>query len=255
MSQPAAPEQTPPGPERDSGILLEDVGLRLAGREVLSNISLHLTERRIAILGRNGSGKTSLLRVIAGLIPPTTGWMRIDGQDPATKRRDMLRRIGILFQNPDHQIIFPTVAEELCFGLIQQGLDRGTATARMRAHLAAQGRAHWEDRPVTALSQGQRQMLCLMAVLLMEPATILLDEPFAGLDLPSRARLRRRLAALPQQIITITHDPAEMTGHDRAIWIEAGRVQRDGPADAVAAQFVEAMNHEGALDADADLAP
>ncbi|MBD3765956.1 MAG: ATP-binding cassette domain-containing protein, partial [Rhodobacterales bacterium] len=93
------------------GVRLEDVGLRLTGREILSGLSLHLTERRVGIVGRNGSGKTSLLRVIAGLVAPTSGRVRIDGIDPTGDRRAMLARAGILFQNPDHQILFPTVAE------------------------------------------------------------------------------------------------------------------------------------------------
>ncbi|MFN4171717.1 MAG: energy-coupling factor ABC transporter ATP-binding protein [Pseudorhodobacter sp.] len=233
--------------------MLEGASLRLSGREVLSGLTLRLTEPRIAILGRNGSGKTSFLRLVAGLVVPDSGTVRIDGRDPAHDRKAMLSRIGILFQNPDHQIIFPTVAEELAFGLIQQGQTREVAGAQVRALLTAEGRAHWETAPVTALSQGQRQMLCLMAVLAMEPATILLDEPFAGLDLPTRARLRRKLAALAQQTVTITHDPAEITGHDRAIWIEAGRIHADGPAAEVAAAFTEAMTREGEADADTHL--
>ena len=222
---------------------------------MLCGLTLRLTERRIAILGRNGSGKTSLLRLIAGLVPATAGRVRIDGLDPASDRKAMLNRIGILFQNPDHQIIFPTVAEELAFGLIQQGQTRDIAASRVRSLLTVEGRAHWENAPVTALSQGQRQLLCLLAVLAMEPATILLDEPFAGLDLPTRARLRRRLAALPQQTLTITHDPSEITGHDRALWLEEGRIVADGPAAEVAARFAEAMEKEGVVDADTDLQP
>jgi len=248
----------PPSPyphSSSAGIVLADAWLQLSGREVLSGLSLHLTERRIAVLGRNGSGKTSMLRLIAGLVSPSRGSVRIDGLDPARDRKAMLQRIGILFQNPDHQIIFPTVAEELAFGLVQQGIGREEAAARVRALLDAQGRSHWENAPVTALSQGQRQLLCLMAVLAMEPATILLDEPFAGLDLPTRARLRRRLQSLPQQTITITHDPAEIIGHDRAIWIENGRVHDDGRAADIAARFANAMMQEGEADADADLAP
>ena len=102
-------------------------------------------------------------------------------------------------------------------GLVQQGLPRTEATARAHAALKAEGRSPWAKAPVTSLSQGQRHYLCLMSVLLMAPGTILLDEPLAGLDLPTQARLTRRFAALPQRLITITHDPATVQGCDRVL--------------------------------------
>ena len=166
----------------DTGITLTDASVTLAGRQVLSGLSLALTERRIGIVGRNGSGKTTLLRLLAGLIAPSWGTVRVGGIDPAKDRKAMLARLGILFQNPDHQILFPTVAEELAFGLRQMGLPAPEAAARVRATLAAEGRSPWHDAPCHHLSQGQRQYLCLLAILMMAPQTILLDEPFAGVD-------------------------------------------------------------------------
>jgi biotin transport system ATP-binding protein len=106
---------------------------------------------------------------------------------------------------------------------------------------------------VETLSQGQRHMLCLMSVLAMAPATILLDEPFAGLDLPTQARLGRSFAALPQRLITITHDPAHLTGHDRLLWLERGRLRADGPPSQVLPEFQAEMARLGAADADTDL--
>ena len=235
------------------GIVLRGVSVAVRGKVLLSDISLSLTGTRIGIVGRNGSGKTTLLRVMAGLVAPQKGEVRVDGTDPAD-RKAMLGRVGILFQNPDHQILFPTVAEELSFGLRQMGLTGAEASARVTALLAAEGRARWADVPTSTLSQGQKQWLCLMAVLLMEPATILLDEPFAGLDLPMQARLARRLAALPQRIVTVSHDPAALRGMERVVWIEGGRIAADGAADTVLPEFEAAMARLGADDADADLA-
>jgi biotin transport system ATP-binding protein len=233
------------------GIFLADTSVRLGGRLVLDNLALHLTEARIGILGRNGSGKTTLLRLIAGLIPADAGRVRVDGADPFRDRKSALRTLGILFQNPDHQILFPTVEEELAFGLIQQGLSRSEALSRAHAALAADGRAQWATTPVSTLSQGQRQFLCLMSVLLMAPRTILLDEPLSGLDLPTQARLTRRFAGLPQRLVTITHDPAALAGTDRVIWLEAGRIAADGRPDEVIPAFTTEMHRIGALDADA----
>ena len=236
-----------------SGIEIQDAAVALGGKRVLSGLSLHLTERRVGILGRNGSGKSTLLRLMAGLIAPSEGRVRVAGLDPARDRKAVLAEIGILFQNPDHQILFPTVTEELAFGLIQMGQTRAEAEGRARAALAAEGRAHWETAPTHRLSQGQRQMLCLMAVLLMAPRTLLLDEPFAGLDLPTQVRLARRFDQLPQRVVTISHDPAAVAGCDRVIWLEAGRIRADGAAAPVIADFTAEMARIGATDADTDL--
>lgn len=239
----------------EAAIVLDGAGFAVAGKVILAGISLTLTEARIGIVGRNGSGKTSLLRLIAGLVSPSSGTVRVAGLDPTRDRKAMLCQLGVLFQNPDHQILFPTVGEELAFGLTQMGETSAAAQAKVRALLATEGRAHWFDAATHTLSHGQRQYLCLMAVLAMAPATLLLDEPFAALDLPAQARLKRRLAGLAQRVITVSHDPAAVATTNRVIWLEAGRVIADGPAPAVLDAFTAAMADRGAADADADLAP
>lgn len=236
------------------GIELSSASVRLGGRIVLDGLTLRLTEARIGVLGRNGSGKTTLLRLIAGLIAPDAGTVRVEGADPFADRKAALAALGILFQNPDHQILFPTVEEELAFGLLQQGLPASAAAARVAALLSSEGRAHWAKVPVSTLSQGQRHYLCLLSVLVMEPRTILLDEPLTGLDLPTQARLARRFAGLPQRLVTITHDPAVLAEADRVVWLEAGRVVADGAPVEVLPAFTAEMARIGAQDADADLA-
>lgn len=229
----------------EGAITIEGADYAVAGRTILSGIDLHLTEARIGIVGQNGSGKTTLLRLMAGLIAPARGRVTVGGAGPGD-RRAMLARVGILFQNPDHQILFPTVGEELAFGLRQMGRSRAEAEAEVTARLAAEGRGTWAGLSTQALSHGQKQYLCLLAVLMMEPRTILLDEPFAALDLPTKARLKRRLAALPQRLITISHDPGAVAGCDRVIWLEGGKVAADGTPQAVLPAFEAEMARIGA---------
>lgn len=235
------------------GISLSHVSLTLAGKPILTGITATLTEPRIGIIGRNGSGKTTLLRLIAGLIAPTTGSIRLGDTDPFQDRKATLAALGILFQNPDHQILFPTVEEEVAFGLRQQGHSDGDARRMARETLANHGRSHWAKAATHTLSHGQRHYLCLMAVLAMAPATILLDEPLAGLDLPTQARLKRAFDALPQRLVTITHDPATVAGYDRILWLESGRLHMDAPPAAVLPAFHAAMQTMGAADADTNL--
>ncbi len=234
-------------------IKLDRACVTLQGRKVLRDITLTLSEPRIGIIGRNGSGKTTLLRLIAGLIAPTTGQVRVGSLNPAQDRKAMLGQLGILFQNPDHQILFPTVREELGFGLRQMGLSASEADARVLQMLAAEGRSAWADAPCHHLSQGQRHYLCLMAVVLMGPQTLLLDEPLAGLDLPTQARLSRRFACLPQRLITISHDPASVRDCDRVIWLEGGAIRADGAPAPVLTAFEAEMERIGGADADTDL--
>lgn len=235
---------------REDGFELQAVSYGVQGRMILRDLTLRLHDRRIGIVGRNGSGKTTLLRLLAGLVAPTAGRLRLDGMDPAADRKAALSRVGILFQNPEHQIIFPTVEEELAFGLRQAGLDRAAAAARVQAAMRAAGRESWLGRPVQALSQGQKQWLCLEAVLLMAPGTILLDEPFAALDLPAQIRLSRRLAGLDQRVVVISHDPAAVADCDRVIWLEAGALRAEGAPGPVLAEFRAEMARLGAEDAD-----
>lgn len=228
--------------------------VRIDGRQALDALRLTLTERRIGIVGRNGSGKTTLMRLISGLVAPESGTVRLGDTDPMADRAGTLHRIGILFQNPDHQILFPTVEEELAFGLRQQGMAQSDALTRARTTLDAEGRAHWATRPTSTLSGGERHYLCLLAILMMTPGTILLDEPFAGLDVPTAARLARRLRALAQRVVIISHDSHALAGMERVIWLARGRVVADGAADAVLAEFDAEMTRLGELDAEPDLA-
>lgn len=229
-------------------IALDAVGFAPGGKTVLTDLSLHASERRIGVVGRNGSGKTSLARVMAGLVETDQGTVRIAGIDVAADRKAALGVVGILFQNPDHQIIFPTVDEEIAFGLTQMGQSKETAATAVAQVLAQFGKAHWAGAHVHQLSQGQRHLVCLMAVLAMRPRVIILDEPFAGLDIPTIAQMRRILAGLDVTLVLITHQPDVLDGFDRVVWIDGGRVRLDGPAPEVCAAFVDEMNRIGAGD-------
>lgn len=213
-------------------IKIDQITLDFDVMRVIDGVSLELSERRIGIIGANGSGKSTLARLIAGLIAPDTGSVHVNDVDVFKDRKGALNTIGIIFQNPDHQIIFPTCAEEIAFGLTQQGIDRVAADAQARAVLAQHNRADWADRLAHQLSQGQRHFLCLMSILAMSPQAIVLDEPYAGLDLPTSISLHAVLAKLDQQLLMITHDPRVLETFDRVIWLDQGRVKGDGtPAE------------------------
>ncbi|SOC16095.1 biotin transport system ATP-binding protein [Rhodobacter sp. JA431] len=223
------------------GIDIQSISLTREGAEVFRDFSLQLRERRIGIVGRNGAGKSSLIRLISGLVAPQSGTVTVEGVDVFKDRAGALDTVGLLFQNPDHQIIFPAVIEEIAFGLEQQGLSRAEARARARSVLAHHGRADWEDRLSHALSQGQRQLLCLMAVLAMEPRWILFDEPFASLDMPTGLAIEARIKALKQNVVIVTHDPSRVEGFDRILWLEAGKIAADGSPDEVLPRYRAAM--------------
>ena len=224
------------------------------GTPVLRDVSLQSDAARIGVVGRNGSGKTSFARVLSGLVAADTGQVRINGVDVAHDRRRAIGAVGILFQNPDHQIIFPTVEEEIAFGLLQMGQSKAEAARGVAAILDQFNKRHWAQASIHQLSQGQRQLVCLMAVLAMQPRVLVLDEPFAGLDIPTRLHLERVLAGLDLTLVHITHDPAAVAGYDHILWLEGGEVAQQGSARPVLRNFETRMKELGASDDLSDLA-
>ncbi len=225
----------------------DNVSLAKAGKQIIGPLSLTLEEKRIGIVGQNGSGKSTFARLLAGLIAPDSGQVHLDGVNLFKDRKTALAHIGVIFQNPDQQIIFPTVIEEIAFGLQQQGLGKTQAMQQAQKVLADHGRADWADRNTHVLSQGQRHYLCLMAVLAMRPSLIVLDEPYAGLDIPTSMGLHHTLTQLEQSLVMITHNPAALQGFDRVIWLENGQIKQDGPAAPVLEAFSAEMQRLGAL--------
>lgn len=235
------------------GIRFDDLGYEVNGRAVLSGVTLHSNASRIGVVGRNGSGKTTLARVLAGLLKPTSGEARIGGIDMFRDRRAALNTVGILFQNPEHQIIFPLVVEEIAFGLRQQGLNRTQVAERTKAILHSFDKLHWQDAPVSALSQGQKHLLCMMAVLAMRPRLLILDEPYTGLDIPTRRQLARYLHQGGTRLFHISHDPADLEGYDELFWLDQGRIVAQGEPAHVLRDFTAEMIRQGDLDDIADL--
>ena len=214
------------------------------GKErILENVSLSIREQRVGFIGRNGSGKTTLLRILAGLQELNKGKVLIDGTEVAKKRKEAIKQVGIIFQNPDHQIIFPTVGEELRFGLTQLGLNKNEADLKVIACLKKYDKVDWFERSISTLSQGQKHLVCLLSVLLMKPRVLLLDEPFTGIDIPTQLKLEHYLSSLKQTIIHVSHMPETFADYQRLIWVDEGVVQADGTPKTVIKKYRNAMKN------------
>jgi len=218
-------------------IQIDAVTLQRGGTRVFDGLSLVLEEARIGLIGDNGAGKSSLFRMLCGLDLPQSGRAEVCGLDIRTQRARLPGVLGLMFQNPDDQIIFPTVAEELAFSLQARDVPRREARRRASEFLAERGLAHWADRAVEGLSQGQRQHVCLLALLMSAPRVLLLDEPYASLDLPGQARLAADVHAGAQQVLVSTHVLAHVRHFERVIWLDAGRIRADGAGEAVCAAY------------------
>ena len=225
----------------DCTIQFENVSLSLNARKLLNGVSLDIQEQRVGVIGRNGSGKTSFARLLCGLLAPSSGRVRVNGNDLFKHRAAALKTVGILFQNPDHQIIFPTVLEELSFGLTQQGQRKAEAMQNATKILQQFDRLDWAERTIATLSQGQRHLVCLLSVLAMAPPLLVLDEPFAGLDLPTKTYLQNLLYGLDQSVLHITHDLQALAEYERVIWLERGQVVGDGLPKHIIPNFENAM--------------
>lgn len=204
----------------------------------LRDVSLSLSEQRIGVIGANGSGKSTFVRMINGLIKPTAGRVTVDGLDADRDGKALRRRVGFCFTDPDAQILMPTVAEDLAFGLRGRGLSRDEVTVKVEAALAAYDLLGYRDHPASLLSGGQKQLLALASVLIIEPSVLVLDEPATLLDLANTQRVQRLIAQLPQQVVLVTHHFGLIEDFDRVLVFDAGRVVYDGAPQAAVAHYV-----------------
>lgn len=216
-------------------IEFKSVSVVRTARPVLHDLNLSLDQHRIGIIGVNGAGKSTLARLINGLLTPAQGEVWIDGLNIQEDLKSVRRRVAFVFQNPDNQIVFPVVQEDLAFGLKTLLPDATARQARIEEVLAALEISELAQRPIAQLSGGQKQLVSLAGALCREPDLMVLDEPTAQLDLRYRNRLVQILQALPQQLIVLTHDLALLADFDRILVMDKGRLVHDAtPAAAIA---------------------
>lgn len=197
-------------------------------KTLLDDITVTLEERRVVVIGANGSGKSTFLRLLNGLIQPTRGRVVIDGRDTLTQVRDVRRHVGFVFTDPLSQLVMPTPLEDVELSLRRTVPHRKERQGAAQRLLDARGLGHLARQSIYDLSGGERQMVALTSVLAVQPGVIVADEPTTLLDLRNKANLRRVFAELDQQLVFSTHDLEVAADADRALVIEAGHLVFDG---------------------------
>jgi energy-coupling factor transporter ATP-binding protein EcfA2 len=203
-------------------------------RRVLENLSFSIAAGEyVAVVGANGSGKSSLLRLLDGLRSPVSGEVRVDGASTSTLagRRAALAAVGLVFQSPADQIVSSSVEEDIAFGPENLGLPRSQIAARVEAALAAVGLTGERYRPTRFLSAGQQQRLAVAGALAADATCLAFDEATAMLDPEAREAvlgLMEGLAASGKAVIHVTHDMSEAARASRVLVLDRGSLVFDG---------------------------
>ncbi len=197
-----------------------------SGKEVLRRCSLEVPLGEFwMLLGTNGSGKSTLLRLLAGLLEPHSGDMMMEG------------KMGFVFQNPDRQLVMPTVGADVAFGLVEEKLSRAQIRKRVEEALAAVNLLELQRRPIYALSGGQKQRIAIAGALARHSQILLLDEPTALLDPDSQLDLVEQVRGLVKNrgltALWVTHRLNELDYSDGAILLENGQVVAAGHPQAL----------------------
>jgi cobalt/nickel transport system ATP-binding protein len=200
-----------------------------AGTPAVADLTFSVAAgERVALIGLNGSGKTTLLMAAAGLAPHD-GRIAVDGEQLAPRTLPAIRdRIGVLFNVPEDQLLFPRVIDDVAFGLLRRGEPSAAAAAAATRTLETLGVAHLADCPLHHLSHGQKLRVALAGALIGKPSLLLLDEPSAGLDPLGNRALASVLCSLPAAMVIATHDLdfAERVC-TRFLLLDAGRIVVD----------------------------
>lgn len=222
-------------------IIFDSAAVSYEGTPVLEPLSLTLREQRIGVIGANGGGKSTLIRMINGLGEPSSGRVLVDGLDVAANGRQVRKKVGFVFSDAENQIVMPTVREDIAFSLRRHKIPRAEKQRRVeemmdRFHLTV----HADQSPHT-LSGGQKQLLALAAVLIIEPEVVIADEPTTLLDLRNRMLIREVFRTLPQQLIVVSHDLDFLSDFNRVICIDNHRIAADGDPSDVIPHYVNLM--------------
>ncbi len=205
---------------------------------ILKDVTFHVKQGEwLAILGHNGSGKSTLVRLLDGLLEAQSGQIRIAGQVLSEANVwDLRRKIGMVFQNPDNQFVGATVADDVAFGLENQGLPYEEMKVRVQEALDLVGMADFAEREPARLSGGQKQRVAIAGIVAMRPEILILDEATSMLDPEGRLDLMATIKTVRDKyamtVISITHDLDEVAMSDRVLVMKAGQIESSStPSD------------------------
>ncbi len=209
------------------------------GTHALKGIDLTIPKGQfLLICGPNGSGKTTLIRLISGILRPTSGAVHVNGLDPVHNSREVRRLVGMVFQDPDSQIIGETVREDIAFGPENLGLSTEEVNERVDWALQVMGLKDLSEKPCYLLSGGEKRRLSIAGVLAMRPQVILFDEPFSFLDYPGIQEVLKHMVRLHREghtLLVTTHDVEKVIAHiDRIAVIQDGKLKVEGPPEELA---------------------
>jgi energy-coupling factor transport system ATP-binding protein len=219
--------------------LIEFAGVSLtydgASGPALSNVDLRVEDgEAISLVGPSGSGKTTLLKLMNALLVPTEGRVAVDGLDTSNPDHlwDVRRRVGLIFQNPDNQLVSTTVERELAFGMENLGLPRAEIASRIESVVAELRLTELRDRSPHRLSGGEKQRVAIGAVLAMRPTHLVLDEPTSLLDSEGRREVWRIIEELGRDasrtVVHVTQFPNEVALSGRVVVVAGGEIVFDG---------------------------
>lgn len=205
-----------------------------AGAPALRGVSFDVRAGEyVGVVGPNGGGKSTLVRLLNGLLVADSGRVRVAGFDPASEPFVVREKAGMLFQNPENGLVAPFVEDDVAFGLENLGVEREEMRRRVREAIRTVGLEGYERREPHTLSGGEKQRVALAGVLAMEPEILLLDEPTSMLDAAGRQEVLGRLHELrgAKTVLHVTHHLEELLAADRVLVLNAGRLVADVPPE------------------------
>lgn len=215
------------------------VVVRTAGEDVtvLTPTTVTIPEGLVAVIGANGSGKSTFARLLNGLVEPSSGSVLVDGLDTRREGKAVRRKVGFVFTDPNAQLVMPTVVEDVALSLRREHRNPKDRHRAALGVLERFGLAHLATRSVHTLSGGQKQLLAIASVLAVEPALVVADEPTTLLDLRNSRMIGDLLCSLSQQVVIVTHDLNLAARAERVIVIDEGAIAFDGDPDTAIAGY------------------